>query len=114
MEVPHLKVYLDNAATSFPKPPEVAHAVYSFIANNGSNAGRGSYSSSLDNSRTTYECREALCRLFNFDKPENVIFMPNITYSLNILLMSILKPGWHVITTSMDHNSVLRPLYQSQ
>ncbi len=109
-----VKVYLDNAATSFPKPTAVAEAMVYFLNNIGSNAGRGSYSSSMESSRNIYECRESICDLFNFPKAENVIFMPNITYSLNILLKSILKSGWHVITSSMEHNSVLRPLYQAK
>lgn len=109
-----VNVYLDNAATSFPKPPGVAEAMVYFMNNIGSNAGRGSYSSSIESSRNIYECRESICDIFNFDKAENVIFMPNITYSLNILLKSILKSGWHVITSSMEHNSVLRPLYQAK
>ncbi|WP_040214753.1 aminotransferase class V-fold PLP-dependent enzyme [Clostridium polynesiense] len=109
-----MSIYLDNAATTFPKPPEVAEAMFNFMNNIGSNAGRGSYSSSLETSRIIYETRELICELFNFSMPENVIFMPNITYSLNILINSIIKPNWHVITSSMDHNSVLRPLYKAR
>ncbi len=105
-----MKVYLDNGATSFPKPPSVTAAMVDFMNNIGSNPGRGSYCSSLETSRSIYNCRELLCTLFNFDKPDHVIFTPNITYSLNILFQSILKPNWHVITSSMEHNSVLRPL----
>ncbi|WP_426350981.1 aminotransferase class V-fold PLP-dependent enzyme [Alloiococcus sp. CFN-8] len=105
-----MKIYLDNGATSFPKPPAVTKAMVDFMNNIGSNSGRGSYYSSLETSRRIYNCRELLCKLFNFDKPDHVIFTPNITYSLNILLQGILKPGWHVITSSMEHNSVLRPL----
>ncbi len=105
-----MKIYLDNGATSFPKPPAVTAAMVDFMTNLGSNPGRGSYESSLETSRNIYHCRELLCSLFNFDKPDHVIFTPSITYSLNILLQSILQPGWHVITSTMEHNSVLRPL----
>lgn len=105
-----MKIYLDNAATTHPKPPEVYSAVLNYMMNIGSNPGRGGSSCSLEGSRIVYKTREALMKFFSFDKPENVIFTSNITTSLNILIKSIVKPGWHVITTSMDHNSVLRPL----
>lgn len=105
-----MKLYLDNAATTYPKPPEVYSAVLNYMVNIGANPGRGGHSSSLEGSRIVYRCREALMNLFNFDKPENVIFTSNITASLNILIKSVIKDGWHVITTSMEHNSVLRPL----
>ena len=109
-----MKIYLDNGATSFPKPASVSQAMLYFMNNIGSNAGRGSYSSSLESSRTIYGCREQLCELFNFDKAENVIFMPNVTYALNLLIKGVLKEGWHVVTSSMEHNSVLRPLFQAE
>lgn len=105
-----MKLYLDNAATTYPKPPEVYSAVLNYMVNIGANPGRGGHSSSLEGSRIVYKCREALMNLFSFDKLENVIFTSNITSSLNILIKSIVKDGWHVITTSMEHNSVLRPL----
>lgn len=107
-----MKIYLDNAATSFPKPSSVIDAVVNYMTNIGSNPGRGSYNNALEGSRIVYNCREELCNLFNFQKPENVIFMPNITYSLNVLIKSIVKDNWHVIISSMEHNSVLRPIFQ--
>ncbi|MBK1810852.1 aminotransferase class V-fold PLP-dependent enzyme [Clostridium sp. YIM B02505] len=103
-------IYFDNASTSFPKPDIVSKSIYDFIVCNGGNAGRGASTSSLKSSELVYECREALCNFFNFDKTENVIFTQNITYSLNILLLGAIKDDWHVITSSMEHNSVLRPL----
>lgn len=106
-----MKVYLDNAATSFPKPDSVTYAVMKYMTSIGSNPGRGGYSLALEGDRIIFKCREALLKLFNFDQIENVVFTFNITTSLNILIKSIVKPGWHVITSSMDHNSVLRPLY---
>lgn len=103
-------IYLDNAATSFPKPQDVIEQMNYYFNNVGSNFGRGTYGSSLDGSRILYYTRESICRIFNFDKPSNVIFTSNITTSLNILLKSAVNDGDEVITTSMDHNSVLRPL----
>jgi cysteine desulfurase family protein len=105
-----MRIYLDNAATTFPKPPEVYSSVMNYMMNIGANPGRGGHTSALEGSRVVYRTREALMNLFAFDKLENVVFTPNITYSLNILIKSIVKEGWHVITTSMEHNSVLRPL----
>lgn len=105
-----MKVYLDNAATSYPKPQTVYNSVLNYMTNIGSNIGRGGYSHALQGNRLIYNCRETISNFFNFDKPENVIFTSNITASLNILIKSIVKDGWHVITTSMEHNSVLRPL----
>ncbi|KYH34110.1 cysteine desulfurase SufS [Clostridium tepidiprofundi DSM 19306] len=105
-----MKVYLDNAATTFPKPDEVSTAVLNYMNNIGSNPGRGSSSSSFQGNRIVFQCREAICSFFNYDKPENVIFTSNITSSLNILIKGAVKKGWHVITSSMDHNAVLRPL----
>lgn len=105
-----MKVYLDNSATTYPKPEEVYSSVYNYMKNIGSNPGRGGYSNALEGDRIIFSCREALMRLFNFDKLENIIFTANITQSLNILLKSVIKEGWHIITSSMEHNSVLRPL----
>jgi cysteine desulfurase family protein len=109
-----MRLYLDNAATTYPKPPEVYSAALNYMMNIGANPGRGGHSSSLEGSRIVYKCRESLMDLFKFDKPQNVIFTSNITTSLNILLKSIIKDGWHVITTTMEHNSVLRPLSSIQ
>ncbi len=104
------KVYLDNGATSFPKPNSVAEAMTNYIVNVGGNVNRGSYDSSFNAENIVYETRELLCELFNFSKPENVIFTSNITHSLNVILKGFLKAGDHVITSSMEHNAVLRPL----
>ncbi len=109
-----MRIYLDNAATTFPKPPEVYNSVLNYMMNVGANPGRGGHAASLEGSRIVFKCREALMKLFNFDKVENVIFTSNITASLNILIKSIVKDGWHIITTSMEHNSVLRPLSSLQ
>lgn len=103
-------VYLDNGATSFPKAPEVPEAMMNYIKNVGCNVNRGIYASSLDAENIVFETRELLCALFNFKKPESVIFTKNITESLNTLIKGLLKKGDHVIVSSMEHNAVMRPL----
>lgn len=106
-----MKVYLDNGSTSFPKPKVVADSIYNYLTNVGGNPGRSNHPKSLAANRVLYDTREKICNFFNFNKAENVIFTNNITSSLNILLNGIIKPGDHVITSSMEHNSVIRPLY---
>lgn len=107
-----MDIYLDNASTTFPKPKEVADSMYNFLTNIGGNSGRSNHYNSLKTNRILYDARESLANFFNFDSPENVIFTNNITTSLNTLINGIIKPGDHVITSSMEHNSVIRPLYQ--
>lgn len=104
-------IYLDQAATSFPKAPGVGEIICSFLRNIGSNINRGSYTNSLEAGRIVYETRELLCKTFNFTKPENVIFTKNITESLNYLIKGLLGPEDHVIVSSMEHNAVMRPLH---
>ncbi|UWG97579.1 MAG: aminotransferase class V-fold PLP-dependent enzyme [Candidatus Dehalobacter alkaniphilus] len=103
-------IYLDHAATSFHKPPEVAKAVYRTLQGIG-NSGRGAHSASLDASRLVYHTREAISELFNVGDPSRVVFTCNATESLNIAIQGLLKAGEHCITTAIEHNSVLRPLY---
>ncbi|MGL5820386.1 MAG: aminotransferase class V-fold PLP-dependent enzyme [Sarcina sp.] len=103
-------IYLDNAATSFPKPKAVIEKMMDYMTNCGGNPSRGSSSIALASNRITYDCRERISKFFNFDKTENVIFTSNITASLNIILNALIKENWHVITSTMEHNSVLRPL----
>lgn len=105
-----MKLYLDNAATSFPKPDTVYSSILNFMQNIGASPGRGGYKNALDADRLVYTCRKTVCDFFHYDDPKNVIFTSNITTSLNILLKSIVKNNWNIITTSMEHNSVLRPL----
>ncbi|KUO75534.1 MAG: cysteine desulfurase, partial [Clostridia bacterium BRH_c25] len=104
--------YLDNAATAYPKAPGVSDAVKHFIDNIGCNVKRGVYKSSLSAEEVVFETREQLCRLFNFDKPENVIFTQNITQSLNYIIKGFIRKGDHCIVSSMEHNAVMRPLMQ--
>lgn len=103
-------IYLDNAATSYPKAPGVAERMADYILNIGANVNRGAYDLSYGAENTVYETRELLCELFNFNKPENVIFTKNVTESLNVLIKGLLRAGDHAIVSSMEHNAVMRPL----
>ena len=104
-------IYLDNAATTLKKPPCVIDAVVRAMGNLG-NAARGAHSGALTASRMVYDARCALAELFGCPEPGNVIFTSNATEALNIALSGIFSPGDHVITTDLEHNSVLRPLYR--
>ena len=107
-----MEVYLDNASTSFPKPKIMADAMYDYIINVGGNSGRGNYSNSYESNKLVLLTREKIADFFNHNKSENVIFTNNITSSLNILIKGILKQNDHVISTTLEHNSVLRPLFE--
>ena len=106
------RIYFDNAATSYPKPPEVTEAVCRYMTDGGANIGRGSYQSATAAAEAVFELRESLCRLFHAPDPKNVVFTKNITESLNVLLRGLLHPGDEVIASSIEHNAVLRPLAQ--
>lgn len=103
-------IYLDNAATSFPKPKAVADAVYDFMINNGTSSGRGSYKKAMQSDYIVYECRKLIGKLFNFENPKKVVLTSNVTDSLNIAIRGILKENDHVITSSLEHNAVWRCL----
>ncbi|MCL4498757.1 MAG: aminotransferase class V-fold PLP-dependent enzyme [Chloroflexi bacterium] len=103
-------VYLDNAATSFPKPDCVIEAVELCIREKGANPGRGSHHLALAASRAIFGAREALASLFGVSDSTSFAFTYNCTEALNLALKGILKPGDHAITTSAEHNSVTRPL----
>ncbi|SNS53999.1 cysteine desulfurase family protein [Anaerovirgula multivorans] len=103
-------IYLDNAATSFPKPEIVYEAVLNNMKNYGANPGRSGHKLALEAGRTIYKGRELVCRLFNIDDPMQIIFVSNATDALNLAIKGVLNQGDHVITTSMEHNSVLRPI----
>ncbi len=103
-------VYLDNAATSWPKPPCVAEAMRHFLDEVGANPGRSGHRLSIAASRVVYSAREALAELFNAPDPLRVTFGLNITDALNQALHGLLRPGQHAITSGMEHNSVMRPL----
>ncbi|MGI6097084.1 MAG: aminotransferase class V-fold PLP-dependent enzyme [Dethiobacteria bacterium] len=104
------KLYADNAATSLPKPPQVIEATCNFLKEIGCNPGRGGYRLGLEASRMVFRARELLASFFNVDRAERVVFTSNVTHSLNILLKGLLEPGDHVVTSSMEHNAVTRPL----
>ncbi len=104
-------IYMDNAATTMRKPKEVIDAVVQAMSSMG-NAGRGANEASLSASRVIYDTREQLCRFFHAENPRQIVFTGNSTESLNIAIKGILNPGDHVVTTMLEHNSVLRPLYE--
>ena len=103
-------IYLDNAATTYPKPSSVYKNVMKAMKEYGANPGRGSHAMAIEGAKVIYETRELLAELFNLDNPMNAIFTFNATDSLNIAIKGILNSGDHVITTEMEHNSVLRPI----
>lgn len=105
-------IYLDNAATTLKKPPQVAKAVYDAIEQGVGNASRGSHASTLEADSIVFEAREKLARLFGAADPAHVVFTMNITESLNMALKGIVEDGSAVVTTQCEHNSVLRPLYE--
>ncbi|WP_407313187.1 aminotransferase class V-fold PLP-dependent enzyme [Desulfosporosinus sp. SB140] len=104
------EIYLDNAATSYPKAPGVSEAISFYLSSLGCNVNRGAYTKAYQTEEIIYETRELLCRLFHFSKPENVVFTKNVTESLNVIIKGLLKTGDHVIVSSMEHNAVMRPL----
>jgi cysteine desulfurase family protein len=103
-------IYLDHAATSWPKPPEVIQAMVAFLEQAGGNPGRSGHRLSIEAGRIVYATREALAGLFHAPDPLRVILSPNVTYALNIALQGLLSPGDRVVTTGIEHNSVMRPL----
>ena len=106
-------IYFDNAATTMQKPPCVIQAVTEAMCSLG-NSGRGVHSSALSASRIIYNTRAALAQLFGAESPERIAFTANSTESLNIAIKGVLNSGDHVITTALEHNSVLRPLYEME
>ncbi len=106
------KIYLDNAATSFPKPEEVPMAVYDYMTKLGTNVNRGGYATAYDTESVVFECRELIGALFHAPDYKNVVFTRNITESMNVVLKGLLHSGDHVIVSSMEHNAVMRPIRQ--
>lgn len=104
-------IYLDNGATSFPKAPGVAEAMIHYICDVGTNINRGTYAKAIDAASIVLDTRRKLAKLFHFTGPEShVVFTSGATYGLNQILKGFLKPGDHVIVSSLEHNAVLRPL----
>jgi cysteine desulfurase family protein len=107
-------IYLDNAASSWPKPPQVAKEVYNAIEKYAANPGRGAHRLALEAGRIVYGCRAALAELFHISNPSDIVFTKNATEALNLPLLCYLSEGDHVITSSVEHNSVIRPLEYMQ
>ncbi|MDP2798649.1 MAG: aminotransferase class V-fold PLP-dependent enzyme [Deltaproteobacteria bacterium] len=105
-----MPIYGDQAATSFPKPRAVIEAVSSFLTNTSGSPGRSAHGYAIEAGRAVFEARETVADFFNCPSSEQVIFTANVTESLNLVLLGLLQPGDHVVTTSMEHNSVMRPL----
>ncbi len=103
-------IYLDNAATTFPKPKKVYDAVLDCMENYGANPGRAGHKLAMKAGRGIYECRENISKLLNIPNPMNIIFTHNATDSLNLAIKGVVKKGDHIITTSIEHNSVIRPI----
>ncbi len=103
-------IYLDNAATSWPKPTEVLKAMTEVLERAGGNPGRSGHRLSIAAARVIYDTREKIARFFGISNSLRVIFTGNATHAINLALKGILKPGDHVVTSSMEHNSVMRPL----
>jgi len=104
-------IYLDQAATTFPKAPGVADSIVNYISCIGANVNRGAYESSHLAENVLFETRSQIADLLGAGKPEQVVFTRNITESLNVLIKGFLKPGDHVIISSVEHNAVMRPLH---
>lgn len=106
------KIYFDNGSTSFPKAPGAGDAIRDIIEHGAYNINRGGYEGAYEVADMVLTTREQLCRLFHFSESRNVVFTPSITYSLNYVIKGLLKPGDHVIVSSMEHNGMMRPLVQ--
>lgn len=105
-----MPIYLDNAATSFPKPPAVARAMVRYLTEVGANLNRGVYASAQDAGMTALLLRENLCRLFHHNDPTYCVLTSGNTMGLNMILRGWLKPGDHCLVSAMEHNAVMRPL----
>jgi cysteine desulfurase family protein len=103
-------IYFDNAATSWPKPPGVAESMNYFIEKIGANPGRSGHQLAVDSSRIVFKAREKVNEFFHGPDPLRVVFQKNITEAINLVLKGLLKPGDHAVTSSMEHNAVMRPL----
>ena len=104
------QIYLDNASTTFPKPPEVAEAVYEYMTGVGSNIGRGGYASAYAAEEAVFAARQLLCDFLGGEDAKNVVFTKNVTEALNVIIRGLLQPGDHVLVSAMEHNAVMRPL----
>ena len=108
------RIYFDNSSTSFPKAPGVSDDMKFLLDQGAFNINRGGYEEAYQVAEQVLETRKLLAQLFDFPKARNVVFGPNITASLNYLIKGLFAPGDHIITSSMEHNAVIRPLTQMQ
>ena len=106
-------IYLDNAATTWPKPEEVYRAVNIVMREHGANPGRGGYRMSVEAQRIVDDARLAVARLFNAPSPNRVVFTLNTTDALCMVLKGLVEPGHRVVTGPYEHNSVMRPFCAS-
>lgn len=104
-------IYLDNAATSHPKPPSVYQRVDAALRNWSANPGRSGHQMAIGAARIIFQTRESIASLFHISDPDRIIFTPNATGALNLAILGLLRPGDHCIATTMEHNSVIRPLH---
>ncbi len=104
-------IYLDNSATSYPKPKCVIEGVKQSLIKYGANSGRGDYKMALETTEKIYNCRKKVANFFNVSKPENVIFTYNCTSALNMAIKGVAKRGSHFVISDLEHNAVLRPLH---
>ncbi len=105
-------IYLDNAATTYPKPAGVGEAVNKCMLCAGGNAGRGAHSLALAASKIIFDCRESAAEMFGASDSDRVFFTPNTTYGINAVLKGLLREGDHVLISDMEHNAVYRPIYK--
>ncbi len=105
-------IYLDNAATTYPKPPQVREAVQRALREYGANPGRSGYAMSMRTTQAVYDCRRCAAELFGAEGPECVVFQPSCTQALNLVMKGMLKSGDHVVVSDLEHNAVMRPLVQ--
>ena len=110
------RLYMDNAATSLPKPREVMEAMARYVNELGASAGRGAYREAVETGAEIFECRRRICRLFNGERAEHVVFTLNCTDALNLALRGLVDPdrGGHAVCSHIDHNSILRPLAEME
>ncbi len=106
-----MSIYLDNAATSWPKCPQVIASMQDYLCECGGSPGRAGHGKSLASSRMVYDTRDQLATMFNAPSTDRVVFAKNATEALNVILFGFLNPGDHVVTSSMEHNAVMRPLH---
>jgi cysteine desulfurase/selenocysteine lyase len=104
-------IYLDNAATTFPKPRKVLESMIDLYASKGVSPGRGGYDLALEADQLVSDVRRRLCQFFGGQDPDRVIFASNATDALNLVIQGVIKPGGHVVSSQLEHNSVLRPLH---